>query len=46
MKHPIFYNSEALKLLQEYSKKREEYLLKGIKKEPYEIMNEINKEEN
>jgi hypothetical protein len=42
MKQLIFYNSEIQKILKEYYIKRMEYLLKGIKLEPYEIMEEIN----
>jgi len=41
MKQLIFYNSEIQKILKEYSIKRMEYLIKGIVKEPYEIMEEL-----
>jgi hypothetical protein len=44
MKNLIFYNSEVLKLLKTYSMKKLEYELKGIIKNPCEIMEEINNE--
>jgi hypothetical protein len=44
MQNLIFYNSEVLKLLKAYSMKKLEYELKGIKKLPCEIMEEINNE--
>ena len=45
MKYPIFYNSEVQKILKEFSKLQMEWLIKGIKREPYEIMKEINNAE-
>ena len=45
MKYPIFYNSKALDILKKYANKRMEYLVKGIIKEPCEIMKEIENEQ-
>jgi len=44
MENLIFYNSEVLNMLKKYSEKRMEYLIKGVKKQPYEIMEEIKNE--
>jgi len=44
MKHPILYNSEAQEILKKYSEKRAEHAIKGIKREPFEIMKEIEDE--
>lgn len=44
MKEPIFYNSEILNMMKKYHEKRTEYLLKGIVKPPFEIMEEIENE--
>jgi len=44
MTHPIFHNSEVLNILQKFSEKKMEYLIKGIKKQPYDIMEEIENE--
>jgi len=44
MKYPIFYNSEIQIMLKKYSEKQTEYLIKGIIKQPYEIMKEIKNE--
>lgn len=46
MKNIIFYNSEVLKILKMYSMKKLEYELKGIKKEPYQIIEEVENENN
>jgi len=45
MKNSIFYNPKVLNILKKYSEKKMEYLIKGIKREPYEIMKEINNAE-
>ena len=45
MNNSIFYNSETLNILKKYSEKKMEYLIKGIHKEPYELMKEINNAE-
>lgn len=37
----LFYNADAQYLLKIYEEKRQKYLSQGIKKQPYEIMEEI-----
>ena len=44
MKQPILYNSEAQEILKKYHEKRMEYAIKGIKKQPHEIMEDIKNE--
>ena len=44
MEHKIFYNSEIQKIMKEFYKLQMEYLIKGIDKQPYEIMEELNDE--
>lgn len=44
MKHPIFYNSDVQKILKEFHLKKMKYAIKGIKKENYEILQEIENE--
>jgi len=41
IKNSIFYNSEVQRILKEFSKLQMEWLIKGIKREPYKIMKEI-----
>lgn len=42
MKNAFLYNSEIQKILKEYHELKEKYFLQGIKKEPFEIMDELN----
>jgi hypothetical protein len=42
MKNAFLYNSEIQKILKEYHELKEKYFLQGIKKEPFEIMEELN----
>jgi hypothetical protein len=44
MMNPIFYNEKALKVLKAYSEKKLKYALAGVRKEPYEIMQEVENE--
>ena len=46
IKNSIFYNSEVQRILKEFSKLQMEWLIKEIKREPYELMKEIKNENN
>jgi len=45
MSFPVFPNDKAVKIMERYTKKRLEYIAQGIKKHPYEILNEIKEED-
>lgn len=42
--NPIFYNSYFQQRLRMYDERLTKYKQQGIKKEPFEIMNELDKE--
>lgn len=44
MKNAFLYNSEIQKILKEYHELKQKYFLQGIKKEPYQIMEELENE--
>jgi hypothetical protein len=41
MKNAFLYNSEIQKILKEYHELKEKYFLQGIKKEPFEILDDL-----
>jgi len=41
MNNSIFNNSEVQNMLKKYSKKQMQYIIKGVKKQPFEIWKEV-----
>lgn len=45
MSFPVFQNDRMDKIMERYTQKRLEYVALGIKKHPYEILDEIREED-